>query len=105
MLTSTFPNHLVIYSSSSRTSKVLRRQAELDPAYNSPFAAPNTTLTEGGILKRYQLLTPALITSLLVVFFVFIPIVMLGVNALNSIQSPIRTEAPKYFNAQERKDQ
>ncbi|TFY79182.1 hypothetical protein EWM64_g4834 [Hericium alpestre] len=60
---------------------------------------------EGGILKRYQLLTPALITALLIAFFVLVPIVFFGVSALASIQSPLRIEAPKGFSSQEKKNQ
>lgn len=55
----------------------------------------NTTLPSGGILARYQLLTPGLLTSLLVAFGLLIPLLMVGINALASIQSPLRTEAPK----------
>jgi len=112
ILTSTFPKHLIVYSA-SYSENLLRRQ--VDPgsdlgathvdAYTSPFAAPNSTLPEGGILKRYQLLTPALIMSLLVVFFVLIPVVVIGFEALSSIQSPLRAEPPKAFNARERKNQ
>jgi len=112
ILTSTFSKHLVIYSS-SHSPNFFRRQfdPQTDPAaihadaYASPFAAPNTTLPKGGIFKRYQLLTPALIMSLLVVFFVLIPVVMLGINALSSIQSPLRAEPPKAFNARDKKNQ
>lgn len=59
----------------------------------------------GGILKRYQLLTPGLILALLVVFFMLVPIIMLGVNVLASIQSPLRVEAPRSFNAKDKKNQ
>ncbi|KAI0308389.1 hypothetical protein OF83DRAFT_1180929, partial [Amylostereum chailletii] len=65
----------------------------------------NATLPDGGLLKRYQLLTPALITSLLIALFVLLPAVLLGVNALASIQSPLRVEAPKGFSAHEKKTQ
>lgn len=66
--------------------------------------APNT-LPSGGILKRYQLLTPALISSLLIVLFVLLPIIMLGITALASIQSPLKVEAPKSYSAREKKIQ
>ncbi|KAF8901744.1 hypothetical protein CPB84DRAFT_1777323 [Gymnopilus junonius] len=108
-LSSTFPNHLVIYTGSSFS----RRQAPdvpdrpiLDLSSSSVVLAPgNTTLPVGGILKRYQLLTPALITSLLVTFFVLLPVVFLGMNALASIQTPVRSDLGKSFNAQEKKNQ
>ena len=60
---------------------------------------------DGSILQRYQLLTPALILTLLLVFFVMIPLLVLGLTALASIQSPLRTEAPKGYGAHERKVQ
>jgi len=108
-LASTFPKHLVVYAGST-SPQFERRQAELDsldaPAPLLGALQPgNSTLPEGGILKRYQLLTPALITSLLIAFFLILPVVFFGVYALASIQSPLRTEAPKGFNAQEKKTQ
>lgn len=109
-LASTFPNHLVIYTGSRLRS---RRQAPditdrpiLDLSLSdAPLPPTNTTLPAGGILKRYQLLTPALITSLLVTFFVLLPIIFLGMNALASIQTPVRSDLGKSFNAQEKKNQ
>ena len=71
------------------------------PAKVSTKTAPSS----GGILKRYQLLTPGLIISLLVAFFVLVPIVFVGIQSLASIQSPVRLDAPKGFNAAEKKNQ
>lgn len=69
-------------------------------------AAPSKAASpEGGILKRYQLLTPGLIISLLVAFFVLVPVIFVGISALASIQSPVRLDAPKGFNAAEKKNQ
>lgn len=100
-VTSAFPDHLVIYSSDS--SRLLRRQLE---EYPGPlFSAPDRALADGGILKRYQLLTPGLILTLIVVFFVFVPIIGLGVNAVAGIQSPLRAEPPRSFSAKEKKNQ
>lgn len=115
-ITSAFPKHLVIYTGSAPSQRLTRRQydSEEEDAYTSPFAelgeTVNVTTTafappQGGILKRYQLLTPGLITSLLVVFFVLIPVMMFGIKTLSSIQSPIRLDAPKGFNAQTKKQQ
>ncbi|KAI0269402.1 hypothetical protein BC834DRAFT_866123 [Gloeopeniophorella convolvens] len=83
-----FPRHLVLFAGS-------RRQ-------DAPAPSPSP---EGGILARYQLLTPALITSLLLVLFILVPVVLLGVSALASIQSPLRVQPPKGFNADEKKNQ
>jgi hypothetical protein len=51
------------------------------------------------------LLTPALITSLLLVFFIIVPVVLFGVSALASIQSPLRIQPPKGYSADEKKNQ
>ena len=74
------------------------------PILENIFQA-NTTLPDGGILKRYQLLTPGLIMGLLAVFFVLVPVAMIGFRALASIQSPLRVEPPKGYSATEKKSQ
>jgi len=86
-----YPRHLVILAGS-------RRQ-------DGPAPAPSPASPAGGILARYQLLTPALITGLLLTFFVLVPIVLFGVSALASIQSPLRVQPPKGFSADEKKNQ
>ncbi|KAL0577560.1 hypothetical protein V5O48_004423 [Marasmius crinis-equi] len=110
-----FENHLIIYTGS--LSSHSKRQAQVDDSGNasphrpvldispsSQAAAPKKT--KGGILHRYQLLTPGLIIILLFVFFVFLPVLYFGISALASIQNPLRTEvAPKGFNASEKKNQ
>jgi len=98
-----FPYHLAIYTSDS--SRLVRRQLEETPDSGSLFSAPNHTVADGGILKRYQLLTPGLIVTLGVVLFVIVPIIVLGVNALATIQSPLRAEAPRSFSAKDKKNQ
>jgi len=112
-LAAKFPDHLVIYTGSplSGSSPFSKRQAAdtpdrpiLDLTF-SASAAANTTLPSGGILKRYQILTPGLITILLVVFFILVPVLLIGMNALASIQNPVRSDLSKSFNAQERKNQ
>jgi len=100
---SAFPDHLIVYSSDS--SRFVRRQLEETANSGSLFSAPNHTMAGVGILKRYQLLTPGLILTLIVVFFVLVPIIVLGVNALASIQSPLRAEAPRSFSAKDKKNQ
>jgi len=115
-LAAEFPDHIVIYTGSLLFSAFSKRQAVeipdrpvLDispkPLTFSASTAANTTLPSGGILKRYQILTPGLITILLVVLFVFLPVLLVGMNALASIQNPVRTDVSKSFNAQERKNQ
>ena len=86
-----FPRHLVVFAGS-------RRQDD-----SAPEPAPSPPA--GGILARYQLLTPALISGLLLTFFVLIPIVLFGVSALASIQSPLHVNAPKGYSADEKKNQ
>jgi len=89
-----FPRHLVVLAGSRRQD-----DSAPEPA-PSPAPAP-----AGGILARYQLLTPALISGLLLTFFVLIPIVLFGVSALASIQSPLRVHPPKGYSADEKKNQ
>lgn len=86
-----YPRHLVILAGS-------RRQ-------DDPAPAPSPFPPAGGILARYQLLTPALITGLLLAFFVLVPVVLFGVSALASIQSPLRVQPPKGYSADEKKNQ
>jgi hypothetical protein len=90
-----FPRHLVVFAGS-------RRQDDSAP---EPAPAPSPSPPAGGILARYQLLTPALISGLLLAFFVLIPIILFGVYALASIQSPLRVNAPKGYSADEKKNQ
>jgi len=106
------PKHLVIFT--GLPSHLSARQVPTSSEFDSPSStsvpaiasAPNSTVLEdGGILKRYQILTPALITTLLVTFFILVPIIMFGVSALASIQSPLSSEVPKGFDAQEKKVQ
>lgn len=97
-IAASFPKHLVLYSGS--TSTLHKRQS---PAQTVKAAAP--PVASGGILKRYQLLTPALISVLLVTLFVLFPLLFLGITALSSIQSPLRVEAPKGYSDRERKNQ
>ena len=88
-----------------------RRQLSSLSEFDSPpdaaaLSLPSATAVaspKGGILHNYQLLMPALITSLLVVFFILVPIVMIGINVPASMQS--RFKAPKDYNAQEKKKQ
>ncbi|KAF8075908.1 hypothetical protein FPV67DRAFT_1649010 [Lyophyllum atratum] len=106
-LSTTYPRHLVVYTGSSPLSFAaqhsIRQSPNLDdtptrPVFDSAYAPINTTLPEGGILKRYQLLTPGLIIVLLITFFILVPIVMMGFKALAGIQSPLRAEVPKGAN-------
>jgi len=66
-------------------------------------SAPSNNTT-GGILTHYQVLTPALIISLLIVFFVLVPIVLASINVLTSIQSSVRLDGPKVVG-QDKKNQ
>lgn len=109
-ITDSFSKHFVVYAGWSPLlqsrqhpeddSPALDFAAEPNPASPSKAAAP-----AGGILKRYQLLTPGLIISLFVALFVLIPIVFMGISSLASIQSPVRLDAPKGFSAAEKKNQ
>jgi len=105
LLATTFSDYLVVYTGSSLPSHYKRQFSDISELPDPFTLAANTTLPTGGILKRFQLLTPGLITALLVTFFVLVPVTMLGLNALASIQNPLRVDTSKTFNAQERKNQ
>jgi UPF0716 family protein affecting phage T7 exclusion len=99
---STFPNHFVILSGSS----TLPKRQSADKLLSIPFYRySNSTWPEAGALTRYQLLTPGLITTLLVAFFILIPVIFAGIFALATIQSPLRIGAPQGYNDQEKKNQ
>ncbi|KAG5639330.1 hypothetical protein H0H81_004051 [Sphagnurus paluster] len=99
----THPHYIAIYTGSAPAAFAVQHAAR--QVFESVYAPGNTTLPTGGILKRYQLLTPGLITVLLITFFILVPIVLFGFKALASIQSPLRVEAPKGYGAQDKKNQ
>ncbi|TEB19980.1 hypothetical protein FA13DRAFT_1820541 [Coprinellus micaceus] len=100
-LTREFPNHLVIYAGVP-TQELRARQASVSPLVEAAAAAKKHRT---GILHTYQILTPGLITVLLVVFFILVPALMLGINALAGIQNMVKLKAPKGYDARERKNQ
>ncbi|KAF5372008.1 hypothetical protein D9615_008051 [Tricholomella constricta] len=111
-LATTYPKHLVVYTGAApallsfSAQHATRQVSERDSTvFDSVYSPNNHTLPAGGILKRYQLLTPGLIIMLIVAFFILVPVVLLGFKALASIQSPLRVEAPKGFSALEKKSQ
>ncbi|KAH8115768.1 hypothetical protein DFH11DRAFT_1587014 [Phellopilus nigrolimitatus] len=92
----TFPSHLFVYTGSESPGVDKRQPAGDNIDLPFSFAPSNGTDTSSvGILQRYQLLTPGLIISLLVAFFLLVPIIMLAIQALASIQSSVRLDAPK----------
>ncbi|KAJ3791211.1 BIG/ATPase V1 complex, subunit S1 [Lentinula aff. detonsa] len=112
-----FSNHVVIYTGTSpmhskrqedlstpeRPVLDLNQAGSLTPSSSSLLLAKKN---KGGILHNYQLLTPGLIMVLLVVLFLFLPVLYFGISAMASIQSPLRLDAmPKGFNANDRKNQ
>jgi hypothetical protein len=108
-IASLFPKHLIICAGTPFNLSARQAPSEFDsplsPSLGSTLAGNSTVLQEGGILKRYQILTPGLITTLLITLFVIVPVIMLGISALASIQSPLSIEVPKGFDAQEKKVQ
>jgi V0 complex accessory subunit Ac45/VOA1 transmembrane domain len=98
-VTSAFPTHLVVYAGSQPITKrqdVFSEDHLSSPIVQSNAAAPiNTTIASGSLFQRYRFFTPGLITALLIVFGLLIPILMVGIYALASIQSPLRMDAPK----------
>lgn len=107
-----FSNRVIIYTGSA---PILSKRQEdlatpdrpvLDLASSSASSLSTMATNKSGILHRYQLLTPGLIMVLLIVLFIFLPILYFGISALASIQSPLRLDAmPKGYNASERKNQ
>jgi len=90
LIASVSPNSLFVFTGSAvlpfMGSELRKRQVDS----TTPFAAaPSNSTTTGGILARYQLLTPGLILTLAAAFFIALPIVLVGVSALSQIQSPV----------------
>ncbi|KAI0676682.1 hypothetical protein C8Q78DRAFT_987275 [Trametes maxima] len=100
-----FSNYLVIYSGSPGSLLLHARQSTESSSTFKEAVTPADASPSGGILKRYQLLTPGLILALLITLFVLLPIIFVGVSALSSIQSPLTNEIPKGFSAEEKKNQ
>ncbi|KAG2125910.1 hypothetical protein BD769DRAFT_1358088 [Suillus cothurnatus] len=98
-----FTSHLVLYTGSPLEHH--RRQLLTPSEFDSAYAPHNSTLSDGGIFKRYQLFSTPLLVALLVVFFIVVPIIMMAVSALASLQSSVRLDAPKGYHAQEKKTQ
>jgi hypothetical protein len=106
-LKSIFPGHLIIYTGSPLVPGLARRQAPGFGPTDHPAMqladAPPSVSPQQGILHRYQLLTPGLISALLVVIFILLPIVLFGASALADIKSPLKVESVKGYNAREKK--
>ncbi|KAH9065088.1 hypothetical protein EDB83DRAFT_2381831, partial [Lactarius deliciosus] len=73
------------------TSRVMQQIAACAPRFSSAKGPRTST---GSILARYQLLTAALISGLLLTFFVHIPIVHFG--------PPLHVNAPKVYSTDEK---
>lgn len=88
----TYSKYLILYVGSLPTSLNKRQFSEEEERVPFSKAAVDA---DAGILKQYQLLTPGLIVTLLVVFFLVFPVILLSVRALASIQSPLRLDTAK----------
>ncbi|KAH8827074.1 hypothetical protein DL96DRAFT_1605405 [Flagelloscypha sp. PMI_526] len=102
-----FPKHLIIVAGTSVPSSFLKRQApdsehpsrpvvqdgantnsDAVSAVKPPYVNGNSTVPKNaGVLKKYQLLTPGLILSLIIAFGLLLPAALVGFSALASIQS------------------
>ncbi|KAK0191475.1 hypothetical protein F5146DRAFT_930481 [Armillaria mellea] len=98
-----YSQHLTIYSTSVLPTHHKRQSPDSSPVLD--LSSTSVAPPKGGILARYQLLTPGLILVLLIVVGVLLPIIYFGIQALASIQSPVRMDAPKGFNAADKKNQ
>ncbi|KDN34554.1 hypothetical protein RSAG8_12357, partial [Rhizoctonia solani AG-8 WAC10335] len=103
-ITSQFGSYAVLLAGTSSSVSTLVTKRQQANSLSRPNIAnqpqtvttyANATLPTGSILARYQLLTPGLIIALIITFGLLIPFLMIGINALASIQSPLRTESPK----------
>jgi len=109
-ISSVFHSYFIIYTGSG-SSKLQARQAP------DILSRPAIDVTSNNSSSRQPANPPAhdptasvffttgLITSLLIVFFILLPVLIVGVSALASIQTPTRMEAPKGFSAVEKKNQ
>ncbi|KAG8893600.1 hypothetical protein FRC00_010297 [Tulasnella sp. 408] len=113
-LAQTFPSHLVILAgtveSSFSRAHSKRRFDDLQRALPSAFVSSTSeevqeraALPKGGIFHRYQLLTPGLITAIGITFGLLVPFILVVINALASIKSPVRSDGIK--QATEKKNQ
>ncbi|KAG8967610.1 hypothetical protein FRC03_009735 [Tulasnella sp. 419] len=111
-----FPSHLVVLSGTSSSEIGERhipdsissivgapRLSSAKKRYHSqsPRTTPNSGKL-GGVFKKYQLLTPGLITTLGITFFLVFPILYFVINALSSIKSPLRSEGGKQPSAEKK---
>jgi hypothetical protein len=97
-ITSASPRYLIVLTGSPLPTQPHALRSVFDASESSK---PRKT----GILAHYQLLTPGLILSLLVIFFILVPLIFFGISALASIQPPLRMEAPKGYSALDKKNQ
>jgi hypothetical protein len=102
--------YVLIVTGSQSLSK--RQEAPMPPSSSDTSSRPTSTSAKnatvsGPLLDRIQILTTPIITSLLVVFFLLLPILYVGISALVGIQVPPRMlEIGKSTNVgKERKDQ
>lgn len=102
-----YPNHLVVYTGSSPSplSSLYKRQSAGESKHALESDATKPKVTKGGILHKYQLLTPGLIVSISLVLFVLLPILWAALKALASVESPLMAAPPKNFSAESKKDQ
>ncbi len=110
-IAASYPSHIFAYmgTAPSEFSPVKRQLSDVQRALPETFvdvrlpSISNTAKSHSGILHRYQLLTPGLITSLGIAFLVIAPLMLIVVNALASIKSPVRSEGIKH--SQDKKTQ
>jgi len=97
-LTSLTSNHLVIIAGIPSKHHQKRQTFSLQ--------APNSSsASQGGIFKRFQLFTRTLLTAFLIFVLIWIPIVVVGLKALTSIQVPRIGSIGKASVSAEKKNQ
>jgi hypothetical protein len=104
-IASVFPSHFIIYKGPG-VSKLLARRG---PDTISRPVIDVTNSSQQPVIPSTQqntvFFTSGLVTALLLVFLILLPALMMGIGALASIQTPTRMDAPKGYNAVERKKQ
>lgn len=107
-ISSVFPSHFIIYTGPGLSNLQVRQAPDTIPrpvidVINNTTQQPVKPSAQNPTTSVF--FTTGLITGLMIVFFILLPVLIIGVEALASIQSPTRMDAPKGYNAVEKKNQ
>ncbi|KXN84197.1 hypothetical protein AN958_00182 [Leucoagaricus sp. SymC.cos] len=104
-ITSVFPSHFIIYTGPGIPNLQARQAPDTisRPAIDITNSSQQPVVTPSA--QSTVFFTTGLVTSLLIVFFILLPALIMGIEALASIQTPTRMDAPKGYSAVEKKNQ